>query len=142
MTSFLCLYLLTIITDDDVGPMYADAPLEAIQQDPLDVIHNLDHNLDEETTAHLLSTIGPWSPHSRLSSSNVALMDPPRGGNCLFQACCSKVKNYSIQDVTTNDASNMRHDLMEFLLDHANTRVSDLIVWEHLTMIHALDIAN
>ena len=31
---------------------------------------------------------------------------------------------------------------MEFLLDHANTCVSDLIVWENLAMIHAKDIAN
>jgi hypothetical protein len=129
-------------TVDDIGTMNADAPLESIQQDTLDIIQNVDHNLQEETIAHLMSTTGPWSPHSRLSSSNVSLMDPPRDGNCLFQACCSKVNNCSIQEVTTNDASNMRHDLMEFLLDHANTRVNDLMVWEHFAMYHALDISN
>ena len=96
-------------TDHDVVPMYADAPLEPKQQE--------------------MSTIGTWYPHSRLSSTNVALMDPPRDKNCLFQACCSKVKNCSIQEVTTNDASYMRHDLIEFLLDHASNCVSDLIVW-------------
>ncbi len=73
-------------TDADFGPMHDDSPLEAIQQDPLDIIQNLDHNLQlhEETTALLMSTICPWSPHSRLSSTNVSIMDPPRNGNCLF----------------------------------------------------------
>ena len=40
-------------TDDDVAPIYANAPLEAIQQDPLDVIRNLCHDLEGETTEHL-----------------------------------------------------------------------------------------
>ena len=71
-------------SDADFCPMYADAPLEAIQQDTLDIIQNLDHNLEEKTTAHLISTIGPWSTHSRLSSTNVSLIDPPRNGNRLF----------------------------------------------------------
>ena len=31
---------------------------------------------------------------------------------------------------------------MQFLLDHANNHVSDLIVWERLAMYHALDISN
>ena len=56
---------------NDVALMYADAPLEAIQQVPLDVICNEGHNLEEDTTEHLppidsVSTIGPLSPHSRL----------------------------------------------------------------------------
>ena len=39
--------------DDDVSPMYADTPLEAIQQDPLDVIHNLGQDLEVDITEHL-----------------------------------------------------------------------------------------
>jgi hypothetical protein len=40
----------------------------------------------------------------------------------------------------TNDARNMRNDLMGFLLDEANNLASDLMVWEDLAMRHASDI--
>ena len=79
-----------------------------------------------------MSTIDPWCPHQRLSSSNISLMNPPRDENSLFQACVSKLQNCSIQVVTTNDARNMRNDLMEFLIDEAENLAIDLMVWEDL----------
>jgi hypothetical protein len=77
-------------TVDDIGTMNADAPLEAIQQDTLDIIQNLDHNLQEEAIAHLMSTTGPWSPHSRLSSSKFHLWIHPETEIVYFKHVAQK----------------------------------------------------
>ena len=68
-------------TDDDGAPMYAVAPLEAIQQDPSDVIHNLGHDLEGDTTEHLphidsVSTI-EQDPFDVIADPNLPpLLDP------------------------------------------------------------------
>ena len=60
---------------------------------PLDTNHHSIFDLEGDTTEHDLPHIYPVStidlrcPHRRLSSSNVSLMNPPRDGNSLFQAC-------------------------------------------------------
>ena len=119
--------------------------------------HHLVFDLKDDTNEHDLtnidagSTIDPWCRHRRLSSSNVSLMNPPRDGNSLFQACISKLQNCSIQLVTTNDARDMRYDLMEFLIDEAenfavqyeadNLQIVSL-VWEDFAMLYASDIED
>jgi len=119
---------------------------------PLDTNHHLVFDLEDDTTEHDLtnidavSTIDPWYHHHRLSSSNVSLMNPPRDGNSLFQAFISKLQNFSIQLVTTNDARNMRYDLMEFLIDEAENFAIEYeaenlaivsLVWEDFAMLYA-----
>jgi hypothetical protein len=67
-------------------------------------------------------------------------MNPPGDENCLFIACISQLKNYSIQVVTTNEARIMRNDLMDFFLEHANHIAGGLMSYEALAMLHASDI--
>jgi hypothetical protein len=59
-----------------------------------------------------------WNPHARLLSSNVTIMDIPADGNCLFYACISKLQNCST--FTIDQASNMRNNIMDYLLRHAS----------------------
>ena len=44
--------------------------------------------------------------------------------------------------VTTNDARNMRNDLMDFLFERANILAINLRVWEDLDIKHASDMEN
>ena len=124
---------------------------------PLNTNRHLVFDLEDDTTEHDLTNIDAWSTidlwcrHRRLSSSNVSLMNPPRDGNSLFQACISKLKNCSIQLVTTNDARDMRYDLMEFLIDEAENLAIEYeaenllivsLIWEDFAMLYASDIED
>ena len=124
---------------------------------PLNTNRHLVFDLEDDTTEHDLtnidagSTIDPWCCHCRLSSSNVSLMNPPRDGNSLFQACISKLQNCSIQLVTTNDARDMRYDLMEFLIDEAENLAIEYeaenllivsLIWEDFAVLYASDIED
>ena len=83
-----------------------------------------------------------WNPHARLLSSNVTIMDVPRDGNCLFYACISKLQNCST--FTIEQASNMRNNIMDYLLRHASdpSVPGDLgsLTWNDLAMLHASGI--
>jgi hypothetical protein len=83
-----------------------------------------------------------WSPHQRLLSSNVTIMDFPGDGNCLFQACISKLESCS--SVTTEQARIMRNNLMEYLLCHADEPSGDStsLTWRNLAMMHAPEIKD
>ena len=70
---------------------------------PLDKNCHIIFDFEGDTTEHDLphidpvSTIDLWCCHRRLSSSNVSLMNPPRDGNSLSQACIPKLQNCSIK---------------------------------------------
>ncbi len=65
---------------------------------PLNTNRHLVFDLEDDTTEHDLTNIDAgsifdtWCHHRKLSSTNVSLMNPPRDGNSLFQACISKLK--------------------------------------------------
>jgi hypothetical protein len=84
-----------------------------------------------------------WNPHQRLLLSNVIdIMDFPGDGNCLFQACISKLQSCS--SVTTKQASIMRNNLMDYLLCHADEPSGDSasLTWRGLAMMNALKIED
>ena len=83
-----------------------------------------------------------WNPHQRLLSSNVTIMDFPCDGNCLFQACISKL--HSCSSITTEQARIMRNNVMDYLLCHADEPSGDStrLTWQTLAMMHAPKIKN
>jgi hypothetical protein len=147
---------------DLVHGMEGETTEEQVQEHPLmnpplDTNRHLVFDLEDDTTEHYLpnidavSTIDLWCCHRRISSSNVSLMNPPRDGNSLFQACISKLQNCTIQVVTANDARNMRYDLMEFLIDEAENFAIEYeaenlaivsLVWEDFAILYSTDIED
>jgi hypothetical protein len=84
-----------------------------------------------------------WSPHQRLLSGNVAIMNVPSDGNCLFYACISKLQ--SCMSFTIEQASIMRNNLTDYLLLHADEDLSVSgnlmsLTWRNLAMMHASEI--
>jgi hypothetical protein len=69
-------------------------------------------------------------------------MDVPGDGNCLFYACISKLQN--CLTFMTEQASNVRNYLMDYLFFHADdpsvSGDSDSLTWSDLAMHYASEI--
>ena len=88
-----------------------------------------------------------WVPHEQLLLSNISIMDVPRDGNCLFHACTSHLQNlFNFTDFTIEQAIDMRNNIMDYLLRHANNpSVSgdpDSLTWSALAMHYASEIES
>jgi hypothetical protein len=96
-----------------------------------------------DAVVDLSSKCSIWRPHHRLLSGNVAIMDVPGDGNCLFYACISKLQ--SCMSFMIERASIMRNNFLDYLLLHADEDLSVSgdsmsLTWSNLSMMHASEI--